>query len=1732
MNRSRTDENSTLHELNELRRQNTELKAIIQQMTAAQKQSIKNLQQCEQKYSLLSEKSALPATLSKLPEGIIVEVNEAFEREFGISKREAVGKTTWQLGINPDVEGRKRIIETLGKSGFVRNQEMVLYSKSGEKRFYETNIEKIVINGEEYLLNTTQNISEYKFAENKLKENYDLIRIAGEKAKLGGWNVILNENRSYWSDEVAAIHEMPPGYAPLVKDGINFYAPEWRDKIIEVFNRCVNEGIPYDEEMEIITSTGKRVWVRTIGEAVRDENGAIFKIQGAFQDITIKKQAEKELKDSEARYRAIFESTGTATLIVDLDTTILMANTECFNTTGYTPSKLIGRKWVDYVAPESLNKMIKNHNLRRESPELAPKKYEVKLLNSKGEKRDVVLNVNIIPGTNHSVVSMLDITGLKMAQEELEKNRNNLEEYFENDISADYVVSVAGEIFSCNKTFLNLFGFEKKSETERFDITELYKNPKDRKQIISLIKKQGKVENHEVEFISKDGRTIYALINAIGIFDKDDKLEKIRGYIVDITQQKNVEKELVKFKLCIERSSEAIFITDVEGHIIFVNPAFEQLYGYTSDECIGKTPRILKSGTYNEEVYKNFWSTLLSKNAVSGEIANKTKNGSLINMDVYNTSILDSNDKIYGFIGIHRDITERKKIEEELKKSEEKYRRFFEDDLTGNYHTTPEGEILTCNDAFVKMLKYKNKEEIYAINTSELYFSNADREEFIKKLKTQKKLQNNERTLKALDGSEVEIIENVVGVFDDSGELKEIIGYMWDITEQKKAQLAFRINEEKYRLLFANNPQPMWIYDLETLAFLEVNQAAINYYGFSKKEFLSMTLKDIRPAEDIPALLEDIKNTQADLNSADEWRHRKKNGEIIYVEITSHSMLFNKRNARHVMIKDITERKFFEKEHLKLSRAVEQSPASIIITDLNGDIEYVNPKTLEITGYTKEELVGKNTRMFNSGEKPKNEYQQLWSTIKSGNIWAGEFHNKKKNGEFYWESVSISPVLNEKQEIVNFIGVKEDITERKRFDETRKLLLEISQLTSKHVTLNSLLAEVHQKIKKLIRADNFYVALHNEKDNTITFPYHVDEYDKVELDKTYDFRGGFTDYVIQSNQSLIITPGYQPEIEKNRKVKGYGSERSVWLGVPFKTKKGDMPNGVIAIQDYKNLESYSETDKIIMEIIAHSIGGFIERIKYVEELLQSKEKAEANQLLFETIFDNAPIGIALFEGQSGKFLKINKSYCELLGYLKNEMIGLDFMHISYPEDLPNDLANMEKLRNGEINHFAMEKRLYSKSGKVIHTKLTVVPLWFSMWQTETHLSIVQDITNDKKMIAQLEKNNFELLKAKEKAEESDRLKSAFLANMSHEIRTPMNGILGFTDLLLDSDLSSEEKENYIKIVHKSGQRMLNTVNDIIEISKIEAGLVELRYEVTDFNKKVEELIQFFTPEANGKGLKIILEKLLPEEKKYLFTDQNKLYSILTNLIKNAIKYTKAGTITIGCQFNEPVIEFHISDTGIGIPKHRQEAIFNRFEQADIEDTRVFEGSGLGLAIAKSYVEMLGGNIWVESEEANLPAGKAGGSTFYFSLPATSKTDEKPIHADKISSDNNSAKSKTKELKIIIAEDDEASRTYLSVLMNDFSKEILFAETGSKSVELCRRNTDIDLILMDIQMPGINGYEATRQIREFNRDVIIIAQTAFALSGDKSKAVAAGCNDYISKPIDKNKLKALIQKYFG
>lgn len=402
-----------------------------------------------------------------------------------------------------------------------------------------------------------------------------------------------------------------------------------------------------------------------------------------------------------------------------------------------------------------------------------------------------------------------------------------------------------------------------------------------------------------------------------------------------------------------------------------------------------------------------------------------------------------------------------------------------------------------------------------------------------------------------------------------------------------------------------------------------------------------------------------------------------------------------------------------------------------------------------------------------------------------------------------------------------------------------------------------------------------------------------------------------------------------------------------------------------------------------------------------------------------------------------------------------------------------------------------------------------------------------EITNQKE---ELEKYRFhleelvesrtkELIISKEKAEESDRLKSAFLANMSHEIRTPMNGILGFSELLKNPEISNEKQQKFIDIIFKSGQRLLSTLNDLMDISKLETGLVKLNISRININEEVENIYSHFKLEALNKGL--FFNLAIPENNEIIIeTDREKLFGVLSNLIKNAIKYTKTGGINFGYTVNKNTICFYVKDTGIGIPQNRLEAIFDRFVQADIEDKKVYEGCGLGLSIAKSYADMFNGKIIVESEEGQ-------GSIFNFEIPFVNLNNNVIIDDNSELTNKNSENSS--DIKILIVEDEEFALIYLSQILKDICAKMVFAKNGKEAIEIFKANPDIDLILMDIKMPIMGGYEATAQIREFNKEIIIIAQTAYAMLDDSEKALNSGFNDYVSKPINKD---VLISKIFN
>jgi len=521
------------------------------------------------------------------------------------------------------------------------------------------------------------------------------------------------------------------------------------------------------------------------------------------------------------------------------------------------------------------------------------------------------------------------------------------------------------------------------------------------------------------------------------------------------------------------------------------------------------------------------------------------------------------------------------------------------------------------------------------------------------------------------------------------------------------------------------------------------------------------------------------------------------------------------------------------------------------------------------------------------------------------------------------------------------------------------------------------------------------------------------------------------------------------------------------------------------------------------------------RIGAEKALLQSEEN-------FRQSISESPLGIRIVN-IAGDTVYANRAFLKIYEFSSlEEYIATPAIDRYTPESYLQHLDRKRMRKEGQ-DIFEYELGIVRKNREIRYVRILRNEV---LWNGDKHFQVInQDITEEKKL-------TIDLITAKERAEESDRLKTAFLANMSHEIRTPMNGILGFSSLLSEPDLDGKDRMKYISIIQKSCVRMLNIINEIMDISKIEAGLMELNIKETNINEQMESIYSLFKKETEQKNIKFTCLPGLPNEKVTLMTDTDKYYSILTNLIKNAIKYTDHGSIEFGYdvvekihEFSLPVLsqmQFYVKDTGIGIPLDRQEAIFERFVQADIADIQARQGSGLGLTIAKAYVKMLHGDIWVNSEP-----GK--GSTFYFTLPFHQDISE-PKEPQPLESAHQDADG-TKKLNILIVEDDETSGKLLSAFVGKISKQTYLLQSGDEAIEFLLAHPEIDLVLMDIRMSGTNGLDSTRKIRDFNRNVIIIAQTAFSMTGDREKSIEAGCNDWISKPINKSSLMELIQKYF-
>jgi PAS domain S-box-containing protein len=511
-----------------------------------------------------------------------------------------------------------------------------------------------------------------------------------------------------------------------------------------------------------------------------------------------------------------------------------------------------------------------------------------------------------------------------------------------------------------------------------------------------------------------------------------------------------------------------------------------------------------------------------------------------------------------------------------------------------------------------------------------------------------------------------------------------------------------------------------------------------------------------------------------------------------------------------------------------------------------------------------------------------------------------------------------------------------------------------------------------------------------------------------------------------------------------------------------------------------------------------------------------KKQAQARMLTLSRALEGIGECVSI-TNHNNKIIFVNNAFCNTYGYKGEEIIGKDISILRSPEYKE---FSPEKILSDTINGgWNGELINVRKDGSEFPIELSTSHIKDENGNPIALIGIAVDIT-DRRRVQQ------ELIHAKEKAEESDRLKSAFLANMSHELRTPLNAIIGFSGLIIDTG-PNQDTIPYSQIILKSGQHLLSLVEDIFDITMIETGQLKVNYEKADIISIMEEVRDIMYGERireNKTGIKINLNLDGVGNQKYLVTDIRKLKQILLNLLKNALKFTDYGSIEYGYTvIDEPeksIFQFYVRDTGIGIDKKYHNAIFNIFRQIDDTHTRKFGGMGIGLSIAKKTVELLGGKIWVESESSV-------GSVFYFTIPVLpdkEKKDSKEGVKVKIMAKNFPGKT------ILIAEDEESNFDFMKILLTRMKIRVLWAKNGREAVNLCETDPSIDLVLMDIKMPLLNGYEATKLIKLKRPDLPVIAQTAYAMISDKQEADEAGCNGYLSKPIKINQITEILESF--
>jgi PAS domain S-box-containing protein len=787
---------------------------------------------------------------------------------------------------------------------------------------------------------------------------------------------------------------------------------------------------------------------------------------------------------------------------------------------------------------------------------------------------------------------------------------------------------------------------------------------------------------------------------------------------------------------------------------------------------------------------------------------------------------------------------------------------------------------------------------------------------------------------------------------------------------------------------------------------------------------------------------------------------------------------FNENLEQKVLLKS-EELKVVEQ---KFKLLFEKSADALFLLE-NGVFVDCNESGVKLLGYTsKDEFLNVHPSAVSPKSQPNGnnsldeELKNIQKALNEGSIRFKWVH-KKYNGELFPAEVLLTTIVNEPDNYVIYCVVR-DISLQEEADLKLKEAKQKAEESEEFLNniINKMIDPVFVKDSqsRLIIVNDAFCKLFNLTENEILGKTLAGNVTPEEMETSLNID---KEVIISGNDSIL--------------------EETITI------RNGETKN--ILTRKSRFIDEYG---KIFLVGIITDITS----LKNTETALtKAKNEAEQSWSFLENIINN--IGDPVFvKDEESKYVIVNDAFCKKFKISREELLeSTEIKNIQKSENETYLKIDKQVLETGEeiINNETMT--LKGEEPKNILTRKT---RYVDSDGDKYIVGVITDITDLKNI-------EHELIKAKEKAEESEQLKSAFLANMSHEIRTPMNAILGFTSLLNDKKLDETKRYKFMRLIDDAGKRLLSIISDIVDVSKIDVNQLSINYNSYNLNEIIDSLCLQFSIQLPSNKIKLITNKGLDDNKSFIETDKTRLVQVLSNLIENALKFTEEGSVTFGYEVTSNLLKFHVKDTGIGINDHDKTLIFERFTQVNQNYLKATEGTGLGLAIAKGIIDSFGGTIWVEDNETQ-------GTIINFEIPYLPASI--PLKKEKAFLKPINVNSSGYKYKVLVAEDELTNFIFIREVLKHYDVEILHAENGKIAVELFQEHKNIDLVFMDIKMPVMDGYDATLQIRDISSTVPIIAITAYAMAEDETRALKAGCNEYVSKPTSKWLLNNLIGKY--